>query len=103
MPAQHYRMDASPAAGHLHTLVPTALAGIALKSCRHSEPAHAGCRVAVEYFDNSDAVQQRKYAFKCHRRKEGDRDVVFPVNSIAFNLQHGTFATGGCDGIINIW
>ena len=53
------------------------------------------CRVAVEYFDNSDAAQQRKYAFKCHRRKEGDRDKVFPVNSMAFNLQHGTFATGG--------
>lgn len=40
-------------------------------------------------------VQARKYAFKCHRRSEGGRDTVFPVNAIAFAPFHGTFATGG--------
>lgn len=29
--------------------------------------------------------------------------MVYPVNCIAFNKQHGTFATGGCDGIVNVW
>jgi cell cycle arrest protein BUB3 len=25
------------------------------------------------------------------------------VNSISFHREHGTFATGGCDGIVNVW
>lgn len=25
------------------------------------------------------------------------------MNTIAFHPLHGTFATGGCDGIVNIW
>lgn len=49
----------------------------------------------MEYFDNSEQVQSRKYAFKCHRRSEAGRDVVYPVNSIAFHPVFGTFATGG--------
>lgn len=52
-------------------------------------------RVAMEYFDNSEQVQMKKYAFKCHRRSEAGRDVVFPVNAIAFHPIFGTFATGG--------
>lgn len=52
-------------------------------------------RVAMEYFDNSEQVQTKKYAFKCHRRSEAGRDVVFPVNAIAFHPTFGTFATGG--------
>lgn len=60
-------------------------------------------RVAMEYFDNSEQVQTKKYAFKCHRRSEAGRDVVFPVNAIAFHPIFGTFATGGCDGVVNIW
>lgn len=60
-------------------------------------------RVAMEYFDLSEAAQARKYAFKCHRRAEGGRDVVFPVNALAFNAAHGTFATGGADGVVNVW
>lgn len=52
-------------------------------------------RVAMEYFDNSEQVQAKKYAFKCHRRSEAGRDVVFPVNAIAFHPIFGTFATGG--------
>lgn len=41
------------------------------------------------------ARQARKYAFKCHRRSEGGRDLVYPVNALAFNPAWGTFATGG--------
>ncbi len=40
-------------------------------------------------------AQAKKYAFKCHRRSEGGRDTVYPVNAIAFAPFHGTFATGG--------
>ncbi len=52
-------------------------------------------RVAMEYFDQSEAGQTRKYAFKCHRSSEAGTDTVHPVNSIAFHPVHGTFATGG--------
>lgn len=38
--------------------------------------------------------QAKRYAFKCHRASEGGRDVVFPVNTLAFHQTHGTFATG---------
>lgn len=55
-------------------------------------------RVAVEYFDAE--AEAKKYSFKCHRSAEGR---VFPVNSIAFHPHYGTFATGGCDGFVNIW
>ncbi|CAI5486587.1 unnamed protein product, partial [Closterium sp. Naga37s-1] len=60
-------------------------------------------RVAMEFFDPSETAQAKKYAFKCHRRSEGGRDTVFPVNAIAFHPIYGTFATGGCDGVVNIW
>lgn len=49
----------------------------------------------MEYFDNNEQVQSRKYAFKCHRRSEAGRDLVYPVNAIAFHPVFGTFATGG--------
>ena len=48
-------------------------------------------------------MQAKKYAFKCHRRREGDTDTVFPINAIAFNKTYGTFATGGCDGTVIMW
>lgn len=57
----------------------------------------------MEYFDLSEPVQSKKYAFKCHRRVEDGKDVVYPVNSIAFNKKWGTFATGGGDGAVNVW
>jgi cell cycle arrest protein BUB3 len=60
-------------------------------------------RVAVEWFDPSNDSQARKYAFKCHRQPVDDVDVVYPVNSIAFHPIHGTFATGGGDGVVAIW
>jgi len=60
-------------------------------------------RVAMEYFDQAEEVQARKYAFKCHRKAEGGKDVIYPVNAIAFNATYGTFVTGGCDGVVNFW
>ena len=44
-------------------------------------------------------LQARKYAFKCHRKSEGGKDLVYPVNAIAFNRRFGTFATGGRPGV----
>lgn len=60
-------------------------------------------RVAVEYFDPSPEVQKKKYAFKCHRIKEGDIECCYSVNSISFHCGFNTFATGGSDGHVNIW
>ncbi|KAI3917793.1 hypothetical protein MKW92_031730 [Papaver armeniacum] len=60
-------------------------------------------RVAMEFFDLSEAGQAKKYAFKCHRKSEAGRDTVYPVNAIAFHPIYGTFATGGCDGFVNVW
>lgn len=60
-------------------------------------------RVAMEFFDLSEAGQAKKYAFKCHRKSEDGKDIVYPVNTIAFHPIYGTFATGGCDGYVNVW
>ncbi|XP_046366229.1 mitotic checkpoint protein BUB3-like [Haliotis cracherodii] len=60
-------------------------------------------RVAVEYLDPSPEIQKKKYAFKCHRIKEGGAELIYPVNAIAFHSVYNTFATGGSDGYVNIW
>lgn len=60
-------------------------------------------RVAVEWMDPSPEAQKRKYAFKCHRIKVDGQDTIYPINSVTFHPKYGTFATGGCDGIVNIW
>lgn len=60
-------------------------------------------RIAVEMFDPIPEVQKKKYAFKCHRVKEGDKEIIHPITAIAFHQTYNTFATGGCDGIVNIW
>lgn len=62
-------------------------------------------RVAVEYVDPDVEVQKKKYAFRCHRRKNDSdgMDEAYPVNAIAFHPQFGTFATGGCDGMVFLW
>jgi len=60
-------------------------------------------RVAVEYFDPSPEVQKKKYAFKCHRIKEGEMECCYSVNAISFHYGFNTFATGGSDGHVNIW
>lgn len=62
-------------------------------------------RVSIEYFNPDAAVQANKYAFKCHRRFDpvAQKNVLYPVNALAFHPRYGTFATGGCDGIVNVW
>ncbi len=60
-------------------------------------------RVAVEWFDASSESQSRKYAFKCHRQTVDGVDVVYPVNALAFHPMHGTFASGGGDGVVALW
>ena len=51
-------------------------------------------RVAVEYFSSDAEVQKRKFAFKCHRVKEGSVELIYPVNAISFHTGYNTFATG---------
>ena len=67
-------------------------------------------RVAVEWFDAAAESQARKYAFKCHRQPapEPDEngqplDVVYPVHALVFHPIHGTFASGGGDGVVALW
>ncbi|KAF7305184.1 WD-REPEATS-REGION domain-containing protein [Mycena kentingensis (nom. inval.)] len=60
-------------------------------------------RIAVEYFDQSPAVQSKKYAFKCHRQTVDDVDHVYPVNALAFHPVYNTFASGGSDATVSIW
>eukprot|EP01083_Nonionella_stella_P082351 227302_1 len=62
-------------------------------------------RVAVEFFDLAKEVQDRKYAFKCHRNTDSATGIqtVYPVKSIAFHPVFGTFATAGLDGVVNVW
>merc|ERR1712151_859886 len=60
-------------------------------------------RVAIEYFKPEENLQS-KYAFKCHREKSsGGEEVIHPVNAIAYHPVHGTFATGGSDGVVCFW
>lgn len=76
-------------------------------SCMPNDAGYASSsiegRVAVEWFDPSPESQARKYAFKCHRQAADDVDVVFPVNALAFHPVHGTFASGGGDGVVALW
>nr|GMD31221.1 mitotic checkpoint protein BUB3.2 [Ipomoea batatas] len=62
-----------------------------------------GSLIEMKFFDLFDAGQSKKYAFKCHPNSEAGRDIVYPVNAIAFHPIYGTFATGGCDGFVNVW
>lgn len=60
-------------------------------------------RVCIEYFSSDPEIQAKKYSFKCHREETTDSTTVYPVNTIAFHPRFGTFATGGTDGIVNVW
>ncbi|KAK0528084.1 mitotic spindle checkpoint protein Bub3 [Tilletia horrida] len=61
-------------------------------------------RVSVDFFNPSDEVQAKKYAFKCHRQPGEDGiDTVFPINALAFHPRHGSFATLGGDAIVLVW
>lgn len=78
--------------------------------CIKAFPNHQGYvlgsiegRVAVEYMDPSPEAQKNKYAFKCHRCKEGAVEKIYPVNAFSFHHVYSTFASGGFDGYVNIW
>ena len=45
----------------------------------------------------------KEYVFKCHRHLVDGVDKIYPINTIAHHPVYGTFATGGCDKIVNIW
>jgi len=62
-------------------------------------------RVAVEYINLSKEWQDKKFAFKCHRHtdKETQSQTVYPVNCASYHPIYGTFVTGGCDGLVNVW
>ena len=63
-------------------------------------------RVAVEYLTDANSEDKHvseRYAFKCHRVKEDGKEYIYPVHSISFHQQHSTFATGGGDGLVNVW
>ncbi|KAJ3208690.1 hypothetical protein HDU67_006596 [Dinochytrium kinnereticum] len=60
-------------------------------------------RVAVEFFSQEEEDQKKKYAFKCHREKKPEGEIVHPVHALAFHPTHGTFASGGGDGVVNLW
>ncbi|GJQ14592.1 hypothetical protein GpartN1_g6383.t1 [Galdieria partita] len=67
-------------------------------------------RVAIQPFPlestESEAHSPASFSFKCHRQSAAapdGADLVFPVNVICFHPVYGTFATGGGDGVVNIW
>ncbi|EIN08222.1 WD40 repeat-like protein [Punctularia strigosozonata HHB-11173 SS5] len=60
-------------------------------------------RIAVEYFDPSPEMQQKKYAFKSHRQTIDDVDHVWPVNALAFHPTYNTLASAGGDGTVSMW
>jgi len=57
-------------------------------------------RVSIDHVQEKDR-KALDFAFKCHR--DPDSGVIYPVNSISFHEQHGTFATAGGDGGFNFW
>jgi len=67
-------------------------------------------RVGIMHLQEDD--QQQDFAFKCHRHMGGQRPGmnderhvcrIHAINDIAFNVQHGTFATAGSDGCFHFW
>lgn len=57
-------------------------------------------RVSIDHVMEKDR-KNSDFAFKCHRDHESG--IIYPVNSISFHEQHGTFATAGGDGGFNFW
>lgn len=61
-------------------------------------------RTAIKHFDSFNSGKD--FSFKCHRHQRGSdkqSQDVFAVNTLRFNTQFGTFASGGDDGQINVW
>lgn len=60
-------------------------------------------RVALEYFDPSESVQAKKFAFKCHRVIGEQEDEVWPVNSIQFGGSSGELLFTGGNDTVCLW
>ncbi|EEB07362.1 mitotic spindle checkpoint protein Bub3 [Schizosaccharomyces japonicus yFS275] len=60
-------------------------------------------RTSVEFLNPAPDWQARNFTFKCHRQTQGDQDIVYPVNALAFHPIHGTLATAGGDGAVAVW
>lgn len=65
-------------------------------------------RIACQYFEDNlteHGAVLTPYAFKCHRQpsRHSSLQVAYPVNTIAYHPIYGTFASGGADGIVNVW
>lgn len=52
------------------------------------------CKLHTLSYHAVAALQGRKYAFKCHRKTDQGKEVVYPINAMSFHPS-GTFATGG--------
>lgn len=72
-------------------------------SSHRGRPPGRNCRSCALIRSSPPVAGQGRFAFKCHRTREQDMDVVYPVNALAFHPRYGTFATGGSDGIVNVW
>ncbi|KAI8339701.1 WD40-repeat-containing domain protein [Chlamydoabsidia padenii] len=57
----------------------------------------------IEVFSFGENGQVRSYAFKSNSKVSGDREIFYPVNSLSFHPIYGTFASGGSDGLVNVW
>ncbi|CAO3611058.1 unnamed protein product [Cunninghamella echinulata] len=58
-------------------------------------------KAVLEYFDDEEQIKTT--SFKLHRQMVDGYEVVYPVNSLSFHPVHGTFASGGSDGVVSIW
>ncbi|KAI9605422.1 hypothetical protein KEM48_002207 [Puccinia striiformis f. sp. tritici PST-130] len=67
-------------------------------------------RVAIQHVEDKQTANN--FSFKCHRKdaptgasrlNANSIPQVWAVNDIKFHKQHGTFATAGSDGTINMW
>ncbi|RKO98164.1 hypothetical protein CXG81DRAFT_2446, partial [Caulochytrium protostelioides] len=44
-----------------------------------------------------------RYAFKCHRELTDVATRIHSIEALAFHPTYGTFASGGTDGMVNVW
>uniref|UniRef100_A0A0K0F339 Mitotic checkpoint protein BUB3 (inferred by orthology to a human protein) n=1 Tax=Strongyloides venezuelensis TaxID=75913 RepID=A0A0K0F339_STRVS len=60
-------------------------------------------RVAIEPLEDNEESKDKKYAFKCHRKKDKVKEFVYPVNAIAAHPHELAFSTGGSDKGVYTW
>lgn len=86
--------------GALHDVVPSLDAQIRAVSASPRRDVlvvgSADGRVAVEGLGEAAGPG---FAFKCHRAAGR----AYPVNAVVHNKKYGSFATGGGDGLVNVW